>query len=506
MSCHDVVHDISVHSPRRPFQHRLGPMTGRAKNEAQPEDLIKIFRGFSRDLNVGLLVGDLDDVCTNFEKLMCDVLRVSARPTALLLQQASKLAWECNADTALLFRQRLGAAYQHCRVKSKSATSGKKLCPAVWNIGTLMRQLAPEVASLGSQLLVRAQKLQKRLSDPGSPAPLGKKAPPPISPESKRPQNSAKPSVPDPSAMSVADINALFGGRGAPSRPQAAEARDLEVLSASSAAGSPGPSSPKLMLPRFSSPSLQLRRAPSSSSRPESLAKGSSKCYFDSCRSTMVRLLEDGTVEAARLIPGEGAFASACFEGEQPFLTEIPSLLAQELLDEPQVMRRPASRVRKRPAAAMTVEEESDAEADDAADDAEEQEELEEETPAEDGPAPADEQQIVAVPAAIVLMTYSPMTYPNGSIGIRQKQAPKKQICAVWDRDAPKELLKKVANKLIAALASGLVAPGDAKQWSNARINEIDIDRTAEVRVLLWGSRFNLLVCFALFKQAQTSN
>lgn len=456
-------------------------MAGRAKNEAQPEDLIKAFRGFSRDLNVGLLVGDLDVVCTNFEKLMCDVLRVSVRPTALLLQQASKLAWECNADTALLFRQRLSAAYQHCRLKSKSATSGKKLAPAVWNIATLMKQLSPEEVSLGSQLIVRAKKLQRRLSDPGSPvASLAKKTPPPSSPETRRPQKSAKSfetsSVPDPSVMSVADINALFGGRGAPSRPQAAEASDLELLSA---AGSPKSPSLRLRLPKFSSPSLQLRRPPSSSSRPsqKSPASGPSKCYFDSCRGTMVRLLEDGTVEAAKLIPGESAFATACFEGEEPFPTEIPSLLAQELLDEPQAIKRPASRALKRPAAAMSEAEaeESDAAEDDAD---EEQEEQEEEPPAEDASAaPAQiPQPIVAVPAAVVLMTYTAMTYPNGSIGIRQKQAPKKQICAVWNRDQPKELLKKVADELIAALESGLVAPEEAKQWSHARLNEMDLD------------------------------
>ena len=65
-------------------------LMGRVMNEAEPEDLIKAFRGLCRDLHVGQLVGDLDAVCIRFEKLMRDVLRVTVRPAAVLLQQAAE--------------------------------------------------------------------------------------------------------------------------------------------------------------------------------------------------------------------------------------------------------------------------------------------------------------------------------------------------------------------------------------------------------------------------------
>ena len=75
----------------------------RIKNNAAPEDLLKILRGNCGSLRLDLAVQpNLDSVVQAFEGLLVDVLAVTCRPTAKLLQGAAMLAFQCSAEEANL--------------------------------------------------------------------------------------------------------------------------------------------------------------------------------------------------------------------------------------------------------------------------------------------------------------------------------------------------------------------------------------------------------------------
>ena len=125
-------------------------MGGRAKNIASGKDVPKVLRG------VGLehlpdekeyMVADLSKIVEKYEDFLLDVCRITPRPTTPLLQEGCSLVFKgvTKADCKA-FCQQLCNAIKDTRSK-KSATSGKKLPPAVFRLLSVLRASSGETAS-----------------------------------------------------------------------------------------------------------------------------------------------------------------------------------------------------------------------------------------------------------------------------------------------------------------------------------------------------------------------
>ena len=99
----------------------------RCKNTATVKDVARLMRFNLKCLNEAeFMTCDLDQVTEKYQDLLADVLAKTPRPTPALMRQAAMEAFECDQQLAHAFAERLVAAISHCRVKAKSATSGKK--------------------------------------------------------------------------------------------------------------------------------------------------------------------------------------------------------------------------------------------------------------------------------------------------------------------------------------------------------------------------------------------
>lgn len=73
---------------------------------------------------------NLDDVVANYRDFLVDVAARTSRVNEQPLRQGVLHAYDVTAAEAQLFASRLSKAFQHCVVKSRSATTTKKLPPA----------------------------------------------------------------------------------------------------------------------------------------------------------------------------------------------------------------------------------------------------------------------------------------------------------------------------------------------------------------------------------------
>ena len=101
----------------------------RAKNEAQPQDLVKLLRAnFERLDSRTYLVSEIEDVAIAHADFLVDALKVTARPTALLLEKAALKAYDrLKPSDAAAWGRQVAAAVKFCRDKLKGLRSGVKL-------------------------------------------------------------------------------------------------------------------------------------------------------------------------------------------------------------------------------------------------------------------------------------------------------------------------------------------------------------------------------------------
>ena len=116
----------------------------RAKNEAQPQDVVKILRAnFERLESKTYLVSDIEDVAIAHADFLVDVLRVTARPTPLLLEKAALKAYDrMKPSDAAAWGRQVAAAAKFCREKLKGLKSGTKLHPEVKKVCLALKQRA----------------------------------------------------------------------------------------------------------------------------------------------------------------------------------------------------------------------------------------------------------------------------------------------------------------------------------------------------------------------------
>ena len=193
---------------------------------------------------------------------------------------------------------------------------------------------------------------------------------------------------------------------------------------------------------------------------------------------TLFMLDGQGGKSSYPLVPGPAGFMVCTINGKV-HTSEVPNLLAGAKRAEPshQPRKRPAcKRTRRRtkqpeqvdePGLAEKVEEEDKEEKGE-----EEEEEKEEKEQAglsfEEG-----EEEVEVVPEAAPAKTkkYHAMFYSrDGSYGIRQCFAPKRQVCSIRQKGASKAELMSLAARLIGLLESGEVPEAGAWAWVRAAL------------------------------------
>lgn len=387
-------------------------MVSRLRNVAAPDCVAKVLRA---ELAQGLveqeyMQADLEDVCDSYSRAMVQVLRTTPRPTKELLRQAATLAFP-KCPHAVLFSERLYAAFQYCRGKAKNLSTGVRLKAGVRAVAKYMIQqnnylkvpdswespissksasqhLKASKLSLGTKL--KRSVLKRMISSPSS-----------VKAKIVTQKVPATSSMP----LSRAAILASYADF------DQARSEVVEILDSQD------------------------------DSKAAALPKQMKLQHLDRSTMTMVRVFADGTRQEAEMKPSSSGFCVAIFPGEDAAIaTEVPNLHHESLV----IQKKPASQaaaVRKKPAALLpTVQDKVEDE---------DNEEGEEENPKE-----SDACAEPSPDATFVVKYSNPYRYPNGSWAIRRRftNGDKKQIFQVnfagWSDSRKQKLCLTALEKL----------------------------------------------------------
>ena len=114
--------------------------TERAKNTASSKDLCKVFRGYSLALDASKWRDDTEVLVERHEVLLQDIFAETPRPTEVVLQQALVLAYSVSRNIARDVASSINLCVKLIREKGQSATSGRKLSPAMWRLVQRLRR------------------------------------------------------------------------------------------------------------------------------------------------------------------------------------------------------------------------------------------------------------------------------------------------------------------------------------------------------------------------------
>ena len=270
----------------------------RSRNTATARDVVKVFKGNglkSFPEAEKYATPDCSVVCENFQELLVDLLRVIIRPAVPVLQQACvELFPEVTKDSCNLFCRGLCHAISFCRGK-RSATSGKKLEPAVYRVLQALRR--EEVSTSPAKMST---------SPVPSPENRKREASPATSPRSKvrklySVDQGASPALP------------------AVDHPESGSDEAEEVLTVSS-----GGSGEKEAPPTGEAPPGQNPPQP--------------REYFDASKKAMVRTYGCGKVEVAEMRSSSSGFMKAVWACGAVTETLVPVMLFKK-----PAMKRPAA-------------------------------------------------------------------------------------------------------------------------------------------------------------------
>ena len=127
----------------RPLDLALGNMGTRVKNTATPDQLSRVMRAYHTEMGDAFRSANLEDVVSAYEDMMLEILTHTDRPNWKVLNDAAKKAYPkekaCDHD---LFARQLSRAFQDCRGRSRSVTSGARTADAVLRVMKRMRSLS----------------------------------------------------------------------------------------------------------------------------------------------------------------------------------------------------------------------------------------------------------------------------------------------------------------------------------------------------------------------------
>ena len=415
----------------------------RAKNTASPQEISTILLGFFKGglRESSFLHVDVEDVVEDVADMMVLVLNSTPRPTSGLLMKAFQHAFNIESTLAKTLGDRLAGGFQHCALKKKSTTSGKKLRSGVKKVVAAMVALGP----------------QETRPSP-SPTPSRETLLPFVELD-QLPEEM----VPSKFPSSRDDILKLYGVRSSSSSlpKKAAEQSLVEVLS--------------------SSQESCMEEAPAAS-----CASSSSKAvqFFDSKSRCLVRI-ENGITIRAIMTAGPQGFAIAQFPGESAkHKTEMPNIvltLKEQAPGPPKpaVCKRPAGKIKAKAKKVKAGEIKAKAKMDeDEEAEVEEVEEAEVEEVEEAEVEEVEEVSAVAPPPPPVLRApgvnsnnYVKMFYkaPRNAWAVRQAFLPKKQLFQITSRTKTRSELEVVADEAITMLRSGR-PEAMVIQWAKSQV------------------------------------
>jgi hypothetical protein len=486
-----------------------------ARNTIEKDELVKMLKRNVRfPAEEHFLNSDMDVVVEMHLKLLKEMAMECPNVTGKFLHSACSMAYEMKSWKAKLFADRLHDALAYCKAKKKSMTSGKKLSAAVHTVALAFGSCDSDAASsppAAHRELPVAGSSSSQLRTP--------------SPDRKGTGYASRKRVRCKSSWGSADEKAAIDAMNA---ADAASGASGKLLSSAPSEALPKDRGQILAMYGMSEKSLpasshtrSLQRSISVASSPATVADSplgkspggrapeieveskaaapiGTKPYLDSGLRCLVRLRKDGSVEKAKMEPGEDGFAVGMFPDGIKIKTEMPNVLLTDLRPMKAMKAMKAMKVmkamkKKKAMKAMkkTKKDDSDGEsygdrASDEADEEEPEEEEEMDEPEEDEPEEeekdaADEEEEMdepvakkpaAAPPGAPKQTYGLMWYKRShSFGVRQKFFAKQQIFTVAHpgNDWPKARLKIIADQAIKKLNDDGASEGEVKAWVFAK-------------------------------------
>ena len=381
----------------------------RAKNDASARDILKVLKANGLQhlpkaetyahLNV-------EDMIEKNKELVMDILKESQRPTCKVLQAGCVLHFPgCTKDMCKGWCDKLVHCISYCRSK-RSASSGKKLPPAVFDIVNFLKSGKRATVSItASGSTARSSPAQLPLQDSQ--------------------QSSEK------SPEGKADIYRQYGLQPPMSPAPESEAIVVSSQEDNSCVQPPAKEAP----PKQEGAQLACRE------------------YFDSGRLCMVKAYADGTLVQASMSAGPHGFMRAQFPDEVGARdTEIPNLRAATA-----AMKKPASSAKKRPAAADPSDSEPAA--------ASQRLAVGKQSEAQ-APMLVDSEEGQAEAMTYSMMFYA----KTNRMAIRERRGEKRQIFQFGTDGVSREKLAEIAGACIKRLESGSLAPSDGRGFCESNL------------------------------------
>ena len=277
-----------------------------------PKGLEKVFRANLRNLDADQYVGlSSEQMAETHLELIKDILQCGKPVKSQLQSVVDMLHGEISKDERTRFVDSLWLTLQHCKSKSKSMTSGKKLQGAVADIAKYMKD-APA----------------KHEGEPVTPGKEAAAAPANRSPVEKQVVCRKEPQMscfsPPRVSQVRADLEAAFG---------------IQL---------PRQISVDLSMSPFSVVSIENSPVRVSGAGSSSSGEQPPVQYVDPVAKCVLRVFADGRVEKATMSAGPKGFAMAQFHGEPAFESELPDVILS-MQEAPK--KGPATGTYKRPAA-----------------------------------------------------------------------------------------------------------------------------------------------------------
>ena len=273
--------------------------TERAKNTASSKDLCKVFRGYSLVLDASKWRDDTEVLVERHEVLLQDIFAETPRPTEVVLQQALVLAYSVSRNIARDVASSINLCVKLIREKGQSATSGRKLSPAMWRLVQRLR----ESSMTGSP---SERKQQSRASQ--ATTSLGSK--------NSKPGNATSPS--SASKATPAAILAMYGvtDDDVESEPKAPQ----DALSISS-------DDVPVKTELFADDAVDETALEVPGSGSDLMPVG--KPFFDPSRGVFLQILSDGSQQEGQMTPGAHGFCMVSFPESTPFESQVPNLFLE---------------------------------------------------------------------------------------------------------------------------------------------------------------------------------
>ena len=268
---------------------------------------MKTYRGNMQSVDPQDALLSLDAFCRKYEAFLCDLLKVTSRPTSKMLCDATAKVWPGQSPLdQKTFNNHVSEVVKVLFGKARSMTTGQRLPDSVSSLCKVIRATILDQSASASP----GKRQLAIMDDPGD-------SPKPVLP-CKRPN-------PGKSKRVLKEHISLSSGTGS-------EAPDLQVAKAVPAA-SASAKKQKHILPKAEPPGSDIASRYAGSSSSTSALHGSVVYRVDMSVPTVWRISGESRQQAT-LKPGPLSFAVATW-GDQEKSTEIPNLVLEKRAQHP---------------------------------------------------------------------------------------------------------------------------------------------------------------------------